>query len=44
MSKRSEYHQARNKTPVKYVWDYLVENGPATMSRYGLPVEQGVVG
>ena len=32
MSKRSEYHQARNKTPVKYVWDYLVENGPSTMS------------
>jgi hypothetical protein len=32
MSKRSEYHQARNKQPIQHVWDYLMENGPATMA------------
>ena len=32
MAKRNEYHVARNKRPIKYCWEYLTTNGPATLS------------
>ena len=32
MAKRSVYHTARNKRPIKYCWEYLTANGPATLS------------
>ena len=32
MAKRSVHHTARNKRPIKYCWEYLNENGPATLS------------
>mgnify|MGYP001171760796 FL=1 len=32
MTKRNEYHVARNKRPIKYCWEYLTANGPAALS------------